>query len=107
MIKPDVILLDFGFVIGEMLQESWDDCLLDLGSRNPGDRSELGGADLAMQAGLGDIVAVAHTTLGGVRCDHAMAGIVEQQILQEVVRLLSRQVLMGLVGWQLLLGRLE
>jgi hypothetical protein len=34
-----------------------------------------------VQAGLGDIIAVADASLGGVGGDHAMAGVVEQEIL--------------------------
>jgi hypothetical protein len=46
---------------------------------------------------LGDVVAVAHPGLGGVCCYHAMTGIVEQQILQEVIGFLPGQSLVGLV----------
>jgi len=60
-----------------------------------------------VQAGLGDIVAIAHACLGGVGCDHAMAGIVEQKVPQEVICLLPGQGLVGLMGRQFLLNGLE
>ena len=81
--------------------------MLDLGGRDPGHRSEPGGPGFVMQARLGDIIAIAHASLGGMRCDHAMAGIAEQEILQEVICLLSGQGLVGLVSRQLLLNGLE
>ena len=50
---------------------------------------------------------IAHAILGGVGGDHAMVGVVEQKILQEVVGVLSGQGLVGLVSRQLLLNGLE
>jgi hypothetical protein len=42
-----------------------------------------------------------------MRCDHAMAGIIKQQILQEVIGLLPRPRFMGPLCRQLLLDSLE
>ena len=58
-----------------------DDRLLDLGGGDPGHRSERGRSGFTVQAGLGDIVAIAHAGLASVSGDHAMAGIVKQEIL--------------------------
>src|SRR6516164_1357281 len=90
-----------------MLSESCDDRLFDVEGRNPGYRSKLGCSGLSVQARLGDIVAVAHPRLGGVSCDHAMASIVEQQVLQGVIGFLPGQNFVGLMGRQLLLDSLE
>ena len=62
--------------------------MLDLGGWDPGYRSERGRSGFAVQAGLGDIVAVAYASLGRMGGDHAMPGIVEQKVSQEVIRLL-------------------
>jgi hypothetical protein len=56
---------------------------------------------------LRHIIAIADACLGGVGCDHAMAGIVEQEVPEGVVRLLPGQCLMGLMGRQLVLHRLK
>ena len=100
MVKADLPVIDFcpGLVVSEMLSESGDNRLLDFGSRNTGDRSEICCSALSVEPGLGDIVAIADTALGGMRCDHAMARIVEQQILQQVIGLLPDQGLVGLMG---------
>src|SRR5262249_21344176 len=79
----------------------------DLGGWDPGHRSESGRSGLTVQARFGDIIAIAHASLGGVGGDHAMAGIVEQEILQEAVGFLPGQGLVGLMGRQLFLNRLE
>ena len=89
-IKPDLLVI-------EMLSESCDDRLFDVEGRNSGYRSKLGCSGLSVQARLGDIVAVAHPGLGGVGCDHAMAGIVEQQVLQGVIGFLPGQNFVGLM----------
>ena len=51
-----------------------------------------------MQTWLRDIVAVANAGLGGMGCNHAMAGIVEQQILQKVIGFLPGQNFVGLMS---------
>ena len=71
--------------------------MLDLGGGNPGYRSKRGRSGFAVQSGLRNILAIAHASLGGVGCNHAMTGIVEQQILQEVVGFLPTQSFMRLM----------
>ena len=71
--------------------------MLDLGSRDPGDRSKPGRSSFTVQAGLGDIIAIAHAGLGGVGGDHAMAGVVKQEIPQEVIGFLPSQSFVGLM----------
>ena len=62
--------------------------MLDLGSGDPGYRSERGRSGFAVQARLRNIIVIARAILGGVGGDHAMVGIVEQKVSQEVSRLL-------------------
>ena len=76
--------------------------MLDLGGWDPGYRSERGRSGFAVQAGLGDIVAVAHAG-----CDHAMTGMVEQKVPYEMVCLVPVQGLVGPMGRQLLLNGVE
>jgi len=60
-----------------------------------------------MQAGSGDVVAIAHTSLGGVSRGHTMTSIIKQKILQQVIGFLPREGLVRLVRGQLLLDRIE
>ena len=72
--------------------------MLDLGSGDPGYRSERGRSGFAVQARLRNIIVIAHAILGGVGGDHAMVGVVEQKILQEVVGFLPGPGLVGLMN---------
>jgi len=47
---------------------------------------------------LRNIIVIAHAILGGVGGDHAMVGVVEQKILQEVVGFLPGPGLVGLMN---------
>src|SRR6516225_4092902 len=99
--------IGWALLMSALLLDGCDDGLFDLAGRDPRDRAKPGCSGLSMNAGLRHIIAIADACLGGVGCDHAMAGIVEQQVPEEVVRLLPGQGLMGLMGRQLVLHRLK
>ena len=90
--------IGWAVLMSELLRDDCNDGLFDLAGRDPRDRSKPGRSGLSMNAGLRHIIAIADACLGGVGCDHAMAGIVEQEVPEQVVRLLPGQCLMGLMG---------
>src|SRR6516164_11477794 len=100
-------MIGWALLMSELLLDGCDDGLFDLAGRDPRDRSKPGCSGLSMNAGLRHIIAIADACLGGVGCDHAMAGIVEQEVPEQVVRLLPGQGLMGLMGRQLVLHSLK
>src|SRR6516164_10787505 len=100
-------MIGWALLMSELLLDGCDDGLFDLAGRDPRDRSKPGCSGLSMNAGLRHIIAIADACLGGVGCDHAMARIVEQEVPEQVVRLLPGQCLMGLMGRQLLLHSLK
>jgi len=87
MVELDRIVAigSIGSLFSNVFLKRRDDRLLDLGGGDPGDRSERGRSGFTVQAGLGDMIAIAHASLGSVGGNHAMAGIVEQKVPQEVV----------------------
>src|SRR6516164_6337469 len=100
-------MIGWALLMSELLLDGCDDGLFDLAGRDPRDRSKPGCSGLSMNAGLRHIIAITDACLGGVGCEHAMAGIVEQEVPEEVVRRLPGQCLMGLMGRQLVLHRLK
>ena len=89
--------IGWALLMSEPLFDGCDDGLFDLAGRDPRDRSKPGCSGLSMNAGLRHIIAIADACLGGVGGDHAMAGIVEQEILQEVIGFLPGQSFMRLM----------
>src|SRR6516162_761520 len=60
-----------------------------------------------MQTRSGHVIPVTHASLGGMCRNHEMAGVVEQEILQEVVGFVPGKGLVSLMVRQLLLDGLE
>jgi hypothetical protein len=72
--------------------------VLGLGGRDSRYRSESGRSGFAVQPGPRDVVAIADASLGRVGCNHAMTGIIEHEVSQEMIRLLPGQRPVGLMG---------
>ncbi len=83
---------------GEMLLQGFHDDVFDVGCGDAGDRSGGRGLCLSMQERRRYVVSIADACFCGVGCDHAMAGIVEQQSCQEVVGLIAYDGTVGPLG---------
>src|SRR5947207_8855704 len=69
----------------EMLIHRFDNDVFDVGCGNAGDRSDRYRLGLTLEKRLRDVIAIANSSFGGVRWDHAVARIVIQQTGQEMV----------------------
>src|ERR1700688_4587922 len=69
----------------KMLIHRFDNDVFDVGCGNAGDRSNRYRLGLSLEMRQRDIIAIAYSSFGGMRWDHAVARIVVQQARQEMV----------------------
>ena len=83
---------------GEILFQEFYDGVFDVSGGNTGDRPSRRGLGLSMLARRRHVVAIADASFCGVSCDHAMAGVVEQQFCQQVLGFVADDGAVGPLG---------
>ena len=91
----------------EILVESFDNGVFDLGGRYAGDRADLCYLRLTVEVGQRDVVAIPQPGPGRVCRHHAMTGIVKQQAGQQMITGIADSASGGPLIAELLLNLIE